>query len=186
VKASHLALDSSARTLFIADAGGDRVIAVRATDLAFEQAWPAPGMPQLPVATPDGMVCVTGDASGTLTIARPFGGRYAEQTISVGHSPHDPLLSQDASHVFVPCAGDSQIVKVRLSDGRIVGRCAVGDGPSHLALSADGTRVYSANSWDGTLHCMTADGEHLGSAASGGWAHAIETTPAPNRAPAVR
>jgi DNA-binding beta-propeller fold protein YncE len=177
VKASHLALDAEARTLFIADAGDDRVIAVRAADLAFEQAWAAPGMPQLPVATPDGIVCVTGGASGTLTIARPFDGRYAEQTISVGHSPHDPLLSQDASHVFVSCAGDSQIVKVRLSDGRIVGRCTAGGGPTHLALSADGTRVYSANSWDGTLHCMTVDGEHLGSAASGGWAHAIETTP---------
>lgn len=177
VKASHLALGAGARTLFIADAGDDRVIALRATDLAVEHSWPAPGMPQLPVAAPDGIVCVTGGASGTLTIARPFGDRYAEQTISVGRAPHDPLLAADAAHVFVPCAGAGEIVKVRLLDGRIVGRCAAGDGPSHLALHPDGTRIYSANSWDGTLTCMTADGERVGSAASGGWAHAIEATP---------
>lgn len=177
VKASHMALSADARTLFIADAGGDRMLALRADDLALEHAWSAPGMPQLPVATPDGVVCVTGGASGTLTIARLQGGRYLEQTINVGRTPHDPLLAADYAHVFVPCAGDSEIVKVRLADGRIVGRCAVGDGPSHLALHPDGDRIYAANSWDGTLACLTAEGEALGSAASGGWAHAIEATP---------
>jgi YVTN family beta-propeller protein len=177
VKASHLALSTDARTLFIADAGGDRMLALRAHDLALEHTWPAPGMPQLPVAAPDGVVCVTGGASGTLTIARPLGGRYAEQTINVGRAPHDPLLAADCAHVFVPCAGDSEVVKVRLADGRIVGRCAVGDGPTHLALHPDGDRLYCANSWDGTLSCLTAEGEQVGSAASGGWAHAIEATP---------
>jgi YVTN family beta-propeller protein len=59
----------------------------------------------------------------------------------------------------------------------IVGRIPVGDGPSHLALSVDGSRIYSANSWDGTLSCVTADGEHVGSAFSGRWAHAIAATP---------
>lgn len=177
VKASHMALSADARSLFIADAGGDRMIAVRADDLALEHAWSAPGMPQLPVAAPDGVVCVTGGTSGTLTIARPQGGRYVEQTINVGRAPHDPLLAADCDHVFVPCAGNSEIVKVRLADGRIVGRCAVGDGPTHLALHPDGDRFYCANSWDGTLTCLTAEGEVLGSAVSGGWAHAIEATP---------
>jgi YVTN family beta-propeller protein len=177
VKAAHMALGADARTLFIADAGGDRMVALRADDLAVEHEWPAPGMPQLPVAAPDGVVCVTGGASGTLTIARPLGGRYFEQTINVGRAPHDPLLAADCAHVLVPCAGDSEIVRVRLADGRIVGRCAAGDGPAHLALHPDGDRFYAANSWDGTLTCFTAEGEVLGSAASGGWAHAIEATP---------
>ena len=70
--------------------------------------------------------------------------------------------------------GDQQ---VRLADGAIVGRCAAGDGPSHLAAHPDGTRIYSANSWDGTLSCLSADGVRLAQSFSGGWAHAIDISP---------
>ncbi len=176
-KASHMALDAAAKRLFIADSEAGEVIALRAADLQIEQRWPAPGGPQLPLVSPDGIVCVTGPVSGTLTIARPHAGEYGVQTVAVGAYPHDPLLTQDGAHIFVPCAGGSELVKVRLADGGVVGRCEVGDGPSHLALHPDGARVYSANSWDGTVTCVTTDGEAVASAASGGWAHAIEATP---------
>ncbi|MBX9810530.1 MAG: lactonase family protein [Burkholderiales bacterium] len=176
-QASHLAIDADARLLFIADAGNNQIVAARAADLKVEQTWPAPGMPQLPLVNRDGIVCVTGGGTGTLTIARPHGGRYVEQTIAVGRWPHDPLLTLDGGYLFVPCVGDSELVKVRLADGRIVGRCAVGDGPSHLALHPDGTRVYAAGSWDGTLTCVSVEGERVADAESGGWAHAIDITP---------
>ena len=178
-KASHLALHESSNRLFDADAevGGGEVIALRADDLSEVQRWPAPGNPQLPLVSADGIVCVTGGVTGTLTIAWPRGGGYHAHTIAVGANPHDPLLSEDGEFLFVPCAGSSELVKVRLGDAQIVGRIPVGDGPSHLALSIDGSRVYSANSWDGTLSCITADGEHVGSAISGRWAHAIAATP---------
>jgi len=123
------------------------------------------------------VVCVTGGATGTLTIARPGAAGYAVQTIEVGSCPHDPVLTVDGACVLVPCSGDAQLVKVRLKDGRIGGRCAVGDGPSHLVLHPDGSRVYSANSWDGTITCVTVEGERVGETASGGWAHAIDITP---------
>lgn len=176
-KASHLAIAGDGRMLFIADAGNDQIVAARASDLRVEQTWPAPGMPHLPLVNRDGIVCVTGAGTGTLTIARPRGARYVEQTLAVGSCPHDPLLTADGGHLFVPCAGGSELVKVRLNDGCVVGRCAVGDGPSHLALHPDGSRVYSANSWDGTLTCITVDGERVADAESGGWAHAIAITP---------
>jgi DNA-binding beta-propeller fold protein YncE len=176
-KASHLALGAKSARLFVADSGENEVIALRAADLEIEARWPAPGGPQLPLASADGIVCVSGPGNGTLTIARPRGAAYDVQTIDVGACPHDPLLSADEEHVFVPCAGESAIVKVRLADGRIVGRCEVGDGPSHLALHPDGTRLYSANSWGGTLDCMSVDGECIASAQSGRWAHAIDVTP---------
>lgn len=176
-KASHLALGAKSGQLLIADSGGNEVIALRAADLEIEQRWPAPGGPQLPLASADGIVCVSGPASGTLTIARPRGAAYDVQTIAVGACPHDPLLSADEEHVFVPCAGDSAIVKVRLADGRVVGRCETGDGPSHLALHPDGNRIYAANSWDGTIACVSADGERIAHSHSGRWAHAIEVTP---------
>ena len=175
--ASHLALDAAARRLFIADSLADEVIAVRAADLEIEQRWPAPGGPQLPLVSAGGIVCVSGPVTGTLTIARPEHNGYDVQTVVVGASPHDALLSADGEAVFVPCAGESVIVKVTLADGSIAGRYEAGDGPSHLALHPDGTRIYAANSWDGTVACMSADGTSIAHARSGRWAHAIEVTP---------
>lgn len=176
-KASHLALGPGAKRLFVADSEADEVVALRAADLRVEARWCAPGGPQLPVASAEGIVCVTGPATGTLTIARPHGGGYAAQTLAVGGCPHDPLLSIDQQHVYVPCAGAGTVVKVRLADGVIAGRCAAGDGPSHLAAHPDGTHIYCANSWDGTLSCMSVDGIRLAQAVSGGWAHAIDIAP---------
>jgi len=176
-KASHLELHVQSGLLFVADSAADQVLALRASDLQIEQRWPAPGGPQLPIASPDGIVCVTGPGTGTLTIATPVGGGYRARTLAVGECPHDPLLSADGTEVFVPCAGSGEIVKVRLADTRITGRYRVGDGPSHLVLHPDGTRIYSANSWDGSVTCVTVEGALVARATSGGWAHAIAITP---------
>jgi YVTN family beta-propeller protein len=175
-KASHLALEHRSGTLFVADAQANEVIALRAADLGVIARWPAAGGPQLPLAAPDGSVCVTGSSTGTLTIATPRRGGYSERNVEVGACPHDPLLDGDGAHVLVPCAGSGELVRVRISDGRVVGRTRVGEGPSHLARRADG-RVYCANSWDGTVACVGRNGEHIASAASGRWAHAIDITP---------
>jgi DNA-binding beta-propeller fold protein YncE len=176
-KASHLALDVPRGRLIVADAEAGEVIALRAADLHELARWPAPGMPQLPRVSVDGVVCVTGGASGTVTIARPRGSGYAATTVEIGASPHDPLLSNDGVHLFVPCAGSGEVAKLRLDDACVVGRARVGAGPSHLALHPRGDRLYSANSWDGTVTCLSAEGEILASAESGGWAHAIDLTP---------
>lgn len=176
-KASHLALTPDGRRLAVADPGANRVLLLDAESLAVVDAWDAPGMPQLPLAAADGSVCVTGGGTGTVTIARPGAAGYRAQTLAVGRAPHDPLLSADGMHVWVPCAGSAELVKVRLSDGEIVGRCAVGDGPAHLALDPHTGRVYSANSWDGTVSCITDDGEHVATVESGGWCHAIDIAP---------
>ncbi len=172
-KASHLALDARAGRLVVADSEANELIVLRAADLAVENRWRAPGAPQLPLVGPDGTICVTGGGADALTIVR----NGVAQTINVGACPHDPLLDSDGTHLFVPCSGAAELVKVRLADAKIVGRCAVGEGPSHLALHPDGTRIYSANSWDGTVSCLTADGKLIGTAASGGWAHAIDVHP---------
>lgn len=173
-KASHLALDAHAGRLIVADSEANELLALRAADLELEDRWSAPGAPQLPLIAPDGTVCVTGGTSATLTIVRA--GQRA-QAIAVGACPHDPLLDAHGTHVFVPCAGSSEVVKVRLADGRIVGRCPAGEGPSHLALHPDGTRLYAANSWDGTVSCLSSDGEYIAAVPSGGWAHAIDIHP---------
>lgn len=173
--ASHLALDAERGLLYVADAGAGEILVLRAADLKLQDRWAAPGAPQLPMVSPEGLVCVTGGASGTLTIARPRAGRYDVQTVAVGHSPHEVALTLDGGFVFVSCTGDGELVKVRLRDGRIMGRYKSGDGPAHL--HAAGRRVYATNSWDGTVICVTEDGEQVARADSGGWAHAVAATP---------
>lgn len=176
-KGSHLALDRKARRLVVADPEENALVALDAETLAVQHRWSAPGGPQLPLVSPDGIVCVTGHVSGTLTIVRPERGGFAEQTIEVGPGPHDPAVSADGDAVFVPCMGGHDIVKVALADGRILGRTRAGHGPSHAKSDPARRRVYVANSWDGTVAALSEDGALVASAESGGWAHAVDLTP---------
>ncbi|MGH6969692.1 MAG: YncE family protein, partial [Stellaceae bacterium] len=174
---SHLALDECADQVVVADPAAGELVALRCSDLAVMHRWVAPGGPQLPLVTSDGIVCVTGGATGTLTIVRPQAGNYVTQTVEVGSTPHDPALSSDGQYTFVPCMGATDLAKVRLSDGAIVGRCTVGDGPSHAKADHRRKRIYVANSWDGTLTALDEDGGVIASVASGRWAHAVCLTP---------
>jgi len=176
-KASHIALSPDGATLAVADPGANKVLALDAATLHVRAAWDSPGMPQLPLISADGIVCVTGGGTGTLTIARPAQAGYRTHIVSIGRAPHDPLLSRDGAHVWVPCAGSAEVVKVRLSDGSVIGRCSTGEGPAHLAGDPHTGRVYSANSWDGTVSCITDDGELVATVESGRWCHAIDITP---------
>ncbi len=177
VEASHLDVDAKGERMFIADRKADKMIAMDARDMTVIDEWDAPGAPQLPMVTEDGTVCVTGPWAGTITIARPgkSGGHYDVGTYEVGVAPHDPVVTPDGRFVFVGCSGDGIVAKVRLSDGSVLGRTPVGDGPTHLALH--GERVYAANSYDGRIICLSVDGDVLASAYSGRWAHVPQVTP---------
>ncbi|MGH7015068.1 MAG: YncE family protein [Stellaceae bacterium] len=174
---SHLALDETADQVVVADPAAGQLIALRCSDLAVKHRWQAPGGAQLPVVTPEGIICVTGGATGTLTIVRPKAGDYVTQVVEVGPTPHDPALSSDGQYAFVPCMGATDLAKVRLSDGAVVGRCTVGDGPSHAKADHRRKRIYVANSWDGTLTALDEDGNLIASVASGRWAHAVCLSP---------
>jgi YVTN family beta-propeller protein len=174
---SHIAIDARAQRIVVADPRANELVALRAGDLAVEQRWKSPGGPELPVISPDGIVCVTGGATGTLTIVRPQARGFVEQVVEVGPTPHDPVITSDGLHTFVPCMGSDELVKVRLGDGVIVGRCRVGDGPSHVKADHRKKRIYAANSWDGTVTAVSEDGTVVAQADSGAWAHALVLTP---------
>lgn len=176
-KASHIALDEARDRLFIADSGGNALLCVRASDLAPVGCWQVPGSPQLPLVTTEGIACITGGAAGVLGIVWPSSGGFRSKVIEVGTGPHDPIASPDGQSVLVPCAGDGEIVRVRLSDGVVTGRFAVGEGPAHLAVHPDGSRIYVANTFDGTLACISPDGALHARVESGQWAHVPEVTP---------
>jgi len=176
-KASHLTVDPEERWVFVADPGANALHAVATEDLSVRHTWAAPGAPQLPLVTDDGVVCVTGGGTGTLTIVQPRRGGYDARTIEVGACPHDPIATADGKTVFVPCAGEGVIAKVDLGERRVTARYPAGDGPAHLALHPDGTRLYSANTFDGTLSCLSVDGDLLAQQPSGEWAHQPAISP---------
>ncbi len=175
--ASHMALDEARDRLFIGDAGANALLCVRASDLAPLGRWDVPGAPQLPLVTEDGIACITGGGAGVLGMVWPVAGTFRAQVIEIGNGPHDPVASPDGLSVLVPCAGDGNVVRVSLADGAITGRFPVGDGPAHLAVHPDGSRIYVANTFDGTLACISPEGDLLGRVESGPWAHVPEVTP---------
>jgi YVTN family beta-propeller protein len=174
--ASHMALDPAHDRLFIGDAGGNALVCVRASDLEPIGRWDVPGAPQLPIVTADGIACITSGA-GVLGIVWPLHGGFRVKLVEVGVGPHDPLEMPDGAAVLVPCAGDGVVVRVSLADGAITGRFPVGDGPAHLAAHPDGTRIYVANTFDGTLACLSPEGDVIGRVSSGRWAHVPKVTP---------
>ncbi|MBT5032528.1 MAG: beta-propeller fold lactonase family protein [Proteobacteria bacterium] len=177
VKASHLAVDADQKWIFVADPGANELLAIASADLSVQHRWVAPGGPQLPLVTDDGIVCVTGGGANALTIVRPRAQGYEVQTIEVDACPHDPLTTPDGKRAFIPCAGDGSVVSVDLEDGRILGRYKAGDGCAHLALHPDGERLYSANTFDGTVSCLSVEGDLLGQEESGPWAHQPAISP---------
>jgi DNA-binding beta-propeller fold protein YncE len=174
-KGSHLAFDPAGKRVIIPDPAAGELVAMRAADLKVEHRWKVPGSPQFAAVSEDGIVCTTGHS--TLTIIRPAGSGFAEQTIALGAGAHDPVIGSDGAHVFVPCMLEHDLVKVRLSDGQIMGRTHVGYGLAHTTVDPKTGRVYVASSWDGTLFAISDDGVIFDSAFSGGWAHAIDITP---------
>lgn len=177
ISGSHLAFDERADRTVVADPKAGQLVALRQSDLAVEHRWDTPGGPQLPLVTPEGIICVTGATTGTLTIIRPQSGGYATQVVEVGAMPHDPALSSDGQYAFVPCMGSYELVKVRLSDGAIIGRCRVGHGPAHAKSDHRRKRIYVTNSWDGTLTALDEEGSVIAMSESGRWAHALCLTP---------
>lgn len=172
---THLALDAAGKRVVVPDRSVGELVALRADDLTVEQHWKVPGAPSGAVVGGDGIICTTG--ANSLTIVRPMARGAEAQVVRVGARPHDPIIGSDGAYVFVPCLLEHDLVKVRLSDGQIVGRINVGYGPAHLALNPETGRLFVANSWDGTVTALSEDGVVLGRAESGGWAHAIDITP---------
>jgi YVTN family beta-propeller protein len=174
-KGSHLASDAAGNRIIIPDPIAGELVALRASDLKVEYRWKVAGHPQFAAISEDGIVCTTGDSS--LTIVRPVAGDFETQIVRVGAGPHDPVIGSDGAHIFVPCMLEHDLVKVRLSDGQIMGRFSIGHGLAHTASDPKTKRIYVTNSWNGTVSAVSEDGIILAHADSGGWAHSIDITP---------
>jgi DNA-binding beta-propeller fold protein YncE len=172
---THLAFDTARKRVVIPDRAAGELVALRCEDLSVEGRWKVRGAPSGAVVNGEGIMCTTGDSH--LTIVRPRTSGFEAQIVRVGARPHDPIVGSDGAYVFVPCLLEHEVVKVRLSDGEVMGRIDVGHGPGHLASDPRTKRLYVANSWDGTMSAFNEDGVVIARSDSGGWAHAIDITP---------
>lgn len=66
-------------------------------------------------------------------------------SIPVGDSPPQVAVSADGRYVYVTLIGSSSVVKVDLAEQQVIGSVAVPAPPVQLYLTADGTRLLSAD-----------------------------------------
>jgi len=81
---------------------------------------------------------------------------YADRLPSIG-DPRMVAVSPDGSRAFVAGMGSSNIVAFSTRDLSRVGHCAVGEGPTGLALDAGSGRIFVLNRFGSSVSVVGAD-----------------------------
>ena len=91
---------------------------------------------------PDGRVWVTNKNSATLSIINPNNYSVVTRAFPRGSQPHGVVISPDGSSAWVALEADGQVAKLNPSNGANLGRFDAGEGPRHLAINHNGTKLY--------------------------------------------
>ena len=144
--------------VYVAAAGGERVIALRLLHSDIGELCALPGPPgglaispdgahlYVTVRVPAGKVCVVDIASGAI-----------EETLPVGHTPVAPVLSPDGNTLYVCNRFDDTVSVVDLASKQEVAVIPVSREPVAAALSPDGACLLVANH----LPAGAADGQYV-------------------------
>ncbi len=87
-----------------------------------------------------------------------------KQRITVGTFPNQ--IAFDGSHIWVTNAGPMNVMKIRVSDGAIVGTYPVTGGSVGIAF--DGSNMWVTNGGSGITKLRASDGANLGTFMTGG------------------
>ena len=105
--------------------------------------------PQIVTVSPDGSLVFVTCADGVYVI-KTAGGSVNKVPERV-HQPHGVAVTPDGKHAYVTDSERDQVVVLRTSDLRTVGRIGVGRTPWNTAFSSDGSSAYVTNSNDNTV-----------------------------------
>jgi len=116
--------------------------------------------------TPNGRyLLVTHEFNGTLDIVDTKTGTLTQQVSLAaplpmgGAYPYGVAVGRDGGTAYVALQGQAQVAVVRLvgGQGTVVGTVPVGDHPTAVAVSPDGSQLYVANAADDTLSILSID-----------------------------
>jgi len=135
---------------------------------------------------PDGVLAVvtdygTADAPGKTLTVIDVPGRRVVRTIDLGahRRPHGVAWLRDGRHALVTAEESRSLLKVDVTEGKIVAVIATAQDVSHMvAVTPDGARAFVANIGSGTVTAVDlAKGETIRSVATGAGAEGIAVTP---------
>jgi YVTN family beta-propeller protein len=90
-------------------------------------------------------------------------------------SPLELLLSPDGVRLYVLCQGADEVRVLNAASGRVLRTIAVGHIPRGFSMSADGRRMFVANSWDDTVTVIdTNEGDTESGRVKATWAAGFE------------
>ncbi len=136
----------------------DKVVKIRASDMAIIGSYPAGSRPN-PIIFDGDEIWVGSETTGQITKIRASDGSSAG-SFSTGASGHWGMAF-DGANVWVTNKDTDNVTKIRASDNAILGTYPVGDTPTGIAF--DGTNVWVANSNSGTVTKLkAADGSRVG------------------------
>ncbi len=101
------------------------------------------------MSTPDGSQIFVTCADGVYAI--PTSGRRVRRAPEGLHNPHGVSVTPDGTLAYVTDSERDQVVVLKTSDLRTVGRIPVGSTPWNTAFSADGSSAYVTNANDDTV-----------------------------------
>ncbi|MGO9495527.1 MAG: alkaline phosphatase family protein [Solirubrobacteraceae bacterium] len=105
--------------------------------------------PQVVVSTPAGSQIFVTSADGVYAI--PTSGGRVRRAPEPLHNPHGVSVTPDGTLAYVTDSERDQVVVLKTSDLRTVGRIPVGSTPWNTAFSADGGGAYVTNANDDTV-----------------------------------
>lgn len=142
----YAVMDGAGKRLYVACVTDPRIVVLDVAKGESAGSWPLPGPPggiaisrdgarlYVPIAVPDGRVCVVNAGSGAI-----------ERKVRVGHTPVAPVLAPDGAVLYVCNRFDATVSIIDLTTGAQTGCIAVAREPIAAAITPDGACLVVAH-----------------------------------------
>jgi YVTN family beta-propeller protein/VCBS repeat-containing protein len=147
-----VAYDHERQLLFVANSTDGTVVVIDTSSDTLVDGIPVSGGPSELTVAPDGRVYVS-NSDGTVT---RFDLQGSGASIDVGGNTGALAARPSGRFVYVVDNSSDSVAVIDNLYGSVLGKIKVGDAPSDVAFSPDGTRAYVTNS-DGTLSIIRVE-----------------------------
>ncbi len=98
------------------------------------------------VSPTSGLIYVSNKGSATISVINPVNKTVIDTiNLAAGSEPHGLVVAPNGQFVYVAQEALSRVIKINTSDKSVAGTAELSGKPRHLALSADGSKLYVSN-----------------------------------------